>query len=178
MDKLLRGVDVPSFKPVTDKKSEPGTDWGYDNFRVYYKDKEVSQLTPKNLKVFSSFVVKDDHSVLCNEYPLKDVDAPTFKRLNGYYAKDKRHGYILFSGWVSPKVPCLFFIIDEADPATLRGFVKDTWMYDNLAIDSKHIFLNGDIIPNIDLKNFNPDALYERMEAENMSTSKTGIGKD
>jgi hypothetical protein len=176
MDKILRGAKARSFKVVADEKNKKaGVSWGYDDTNVYHEDAVVKGLNPKALTVFSSFLVKDDRAVYCNGQALKEVDAATFVRLNGFYAKDKNHGYVVVSAWTQPGKPCQSFIIKDADPVALKGFVKGEWMYDNLAIDAKHIFSDGVAIPNADLKNFDPDAWYEKLQESGSSgTMKTG----
>lgn len=175
MNKILRGAKARSFAVIAYHNSKSiGVDWGNDGSSVYHEDQMVAGLNPKTLTVFSSALVKDNHAVYCNNHILKDVDPLTFKRLNGFYAKDKNHGYIVVSAWTELDKPCQSFIIKDADPATLKGVIKGEWMYDDLAIDAQHIFSDGEIIVNADLKNFDPDAWYDKLEENGESTMKTG----
>ena len=177
MDKILLGAKARSFKVVVNEKNKKVRyNWGYDEANVFYEHKIMKGLNPKTLTVFSPFIAKDDHAVYCSGKPLKNVDASSFERLNEYYAKDKNHGYTYDLGWIQPPTPCKLLVVKDADPATLKAFVKGKVMYDNLAVDSTHVFSDGEIIPNADPKNFDPDAWYEKLEEESKGHTKTGAG--
>lgn len=163
MNKILRGANARAFRVLTDEKGKARVDWGYDGKNVYYEDVVMKGLNPKTLTVFSSYLFKDDRAMYCMSQVLKGVDVATFVMLNEFYAKDKNHGYVVVPAWTQPSKPCQLFIIEDADPATLKGFVRGDQEYHYLAIDAKHIFSEGVAIPNADLKNFDPDAWYEKL---------------
>lgn len=150
MHRVLKNAQASSFSVIKqpDSTSIDNLDWTWssDNSHVFYKQKIVNGLDQASFQILSASLVKDRQAVFCNSHKLPNVDSLSFTRINGIYAKDKNHGFLLVSSWLTDEMPCRFFILEDADPKTLKAVTKGDWMYENFAIDKKHIYLDGKII--------------------------------
>ncbi len=141
----IEGVSPFDFKVIAE--DDDGNDYAITSKAVYNMNELVPGMSPKGFMILDqeNNILKNNEHVYVSGEVLDGVDAMSYKLLGDYMAADKNGVYSSFSEkWGDVADPLTFEVIPYSGGNTYGK-------------DSKHVYMDGEIVEGADPKTFKPD---------------------